>query len=69
VNQEETKRAAKTFVCVSLINIISPIYFHLYSMRNGKDDTLLEEHFENSKIGEGSYLYQELFLSLYLISV
>ncbi len=38
-------------------------------MGNGNDDILSEEHFENSKINRGSYLYPELLIFAQIFEV
>jgi hypothetical protein len=38
------------------------ILFHLFCVGNDNYDISSEEHFKNSKISKGSYLYLELFI-------
>ncbi len=59
-NQEFSQRTnrkrreqQRSLVGVSPINVISPICFHLNHVGNGNDDISSEEHFENSKTGDG----------------
>jgi hypothetical protein len=65
VNQLETTRAARNFVDISPINVISLICFYTFTVGNGNADISTDEHFENEKISRGSYLYLDLVIFVF----